>query len=465
VTGDFTSDSSFRHETELSPRDRVVTSVNVSYRINTKMHMADLAVSINNVSKEYELSSRQTRSTTLGEAFANILRNGVEKRTSKRFWALRNISFDVQRGEILGIIGRNGAGKTTLLKILSRVTEPTAGQIDLYGRVGSLLEVGTGFHPELTGRENIYLNGAILGMARREIDAKLDSIIAFSEIEAFLDTPVKRYSSGMHVRLAFAVAAHLEPEILLVDEVLAVGDGQFQKKCLGRMSEISGGNGRTILFVSHNLAAMRVLCSRAILLDHGSLICDGPVNEVIANYLEKFGGEPAEVRWEGDAAPRSEVFEFVFRRAWVENHCGVVTSNLAQDQHFTICVEYRVGRHIAGLRIGFFMQNSDGVGICGSNDVGIPGAASRVPGFYVSRCHFPARVLNEDSYRVQFGADTFGCDAAENLSLLTPFSLTFSIDDLEGHQGGRYKLPGVIRPLLQWHIQAVDNHAIATEAS
>ena len=258
--------------------------------------MTDLAISIHDVSKQYEISSGQARSTTLGEAATNVLKNGFEKRTSKQFWALRNVSFDVHRGEVLGIVGRNGAGKTTLLKILSRVTEPTAGQIDLYGSVGSLLEVGTGFHPELTGRENIYLNGAILGMPRKEIDAKLDSIIAFSEIEDFLDTPVKRYSSGMQVRLAFAVAAHLEPEILLVDEVLAVGDTQFQKKCLGKMSEISGGSGRTILFVSHNLAAMRVLCSRAILLDHGSLICNGPIDQVIANYLERFGGQGAEVR-------------------------------------------------------------------------------------------------------------------------------------------------------------------------
>ena len=426
--------------------------------------MTDLAISIQDVSKEYELSSRQARSTTLGEAFANLLRRGLATRTGKRFWALRNISLDVHRGEVLGIIGRNGAGKTTLLKILSRVTEPTAGQVDLYGKVGSLLEVGTGFHPELTGIENIYLNGAILGMARKEIDAKLDSIIAFSEIETFLDTPVKRYSSGMYVRLAFAVAAHLEPDILVVDEVLAVGDMQFQKKCLEKMRKISGGSGRTILFVSHNLAAVRVLCSRAILLDHGSLIGDGPVNEVIANYLERFAGESREVRWEGGTAQRSEVLDFAFRRAWVENLDGVMTSNLAQDQPFTICVEYQVGRHIAELRIGFFMQNSQGVGICGSNDVGIPGAASRVPGSYVSRCRFPGRVLNEDSYSVQFGADARRYEG-ENLWLLTPFSLTFSVDDLEGHQDGRYKLPGVLRPLVEWHIETVDENAIITEAS
>jgi lipopolysaccharide transport system ATP-binding protein len=415
--------------------------------------MSNLAVSIRDVSKAYWLSAAgQRRSTTLGEAFASFLQNGVQKRSSKRFWALRDISLQVQRGEVLGVIGRNGAGKTTLLKILSRVTEPTAGQIDLYGRIASLLEVGTGFHPELTGRENIYLNGAILGMGRREIDAKLDSIIAFSEIEAFLDTPVKRYSSGMQVRLAFAVAAHLEPDILIVDEVLAVGDAQFQKKCLGKMSEISGGHGRTILFVSHNLAAIRSLCSRAILLDHGGLICHGSVDQVIANYLEKFGGESGEVHWRGDAAPCSQESGFVFRRAWVENQYSAVSSSLAQDQPFSICVEYQVERHLPGLIIGFFMQNSQGVGVCGSNDAGIPRASDRVAGVYISRCRFPARVLNEDVYQVQFGADSHSGKSAEHLCLRTPFSLSFSVDDLVGHDGGRYKLPGVVRPALEWHI-------------
>ncbi|MBV8813600.1 MAG: ABC transporter ATP-binding protein [Verrucomicrobia bacterium] len=412
--------------------------------------MTDLALSIRDVSKAYQLSEGGRRFTTLGEAFANLLQNGVQKRSNKRFWALRDISLDVRRGEVLGVIGRNGAGKTTLLKILSRVTEPTTGQIDVYGRVASLLEVGTGFHPELTGRENIYLNGAILGMGRREIEAKLDSIIAFSEIEAFLDTPVKRYSSGMQVRLAFAVAAHLEPEILLIDEVLAVGDTQFQKKCLGKMSEISGGHGRTILFVSHNLAAVRALCSRAILVDRGELICDGLVDQVVANYLEKFGGESGEVHWGADAAPRSQEFGFVFRRAWVENHHGAVSSSLAQDQPFSICVEYQVERHLPGLIIGFFMQNSQGVGICGSNDARVSRASDRVAGLYISRCCFPARVLNEDVYQVQFGADT--PSGTEHLSLRTPFSLSFSVDDLEGHDGGRYKLPGVLRPALEWHI-------------
>jgi homopolymeric O-antigen transport system ATP-binding protein len=247
--------------------------------------MSNVAVSINSVSKTYSLAVRQARSTTLAEAVTITLRNGFKKPIKSEFWALRDISFEVRRGEILGIIGRNGAGKTTLLKILSRITEPTTGHIDLNGRVGSLLEVGTGFHPELTGRENVYLNGAILGMSRKEIDAKFDSIVGFAETEAFLDTPVKRYSSGMYVRLAFAVAAHLDPEILIVDEVLAVGDVQFQRKSMARMESAAGSEGKTILFVSHNMAAVAKLCTRVALLDQGKLLCVGAPQAVIAEYL------------------------------------------------------------------------------------------------------------------------------------------------------------------------------------
>ena len=217
---------------------------------------------------------------------AGMARGGalVAGDTHEEFWALKDVSFEVRRGEVLGIIGRNGAGKSTLLKILSRITEPTSGRVTIEGRVASLLEVGTGFHPELTGRENIYLNGAILGMSRAEIRRKFDEIVAFAEIEKFLDTPVKRYSSGMYVRLAFAVAAHLEPEILVVDEVLAVGDAEFQKKCLGKMSEVAGG-GRTVLFVSHNLGAIEALCSRSLHLASGAVITDGRTEDVIASYL------------------------------------------------------------------------------------------------------------------------------------------------------------------------------------
>src|SRR5262249_47475412 len=213
----------------------------------------------------------------------------LRRSRGEEFWALRNITFDVQRSEVLGIIGRNGAGKTTLLKILSRITEPTTGQIDLFGRVGSLLEVGAGFHPELTGRENIYLNGSILAMRRSEIDQKFESIVTFAETEAFLDTPVKRYSSGMYVRLAFAVAAHLNPDILIVDEVLAVGDLQFQKKSMACMESAATSEGKTILFVSHNMASIAKLCHRAVLLDRGTIQAIGPAKEVVAQYFQMLG--------------------------------------------------------------------------------------------------------------------------------------------------------------------------------
>jgi ABC-type polysaccharide/polyol phosphate transport system ATPase subunit len=226
--------------------------------------MSDLAVSINNVGKAYYIYPQRNRATTLGEAIGDFFSWRSLTPKKEEFWALRDVSLDVYRGEVLGIIGRNGAGKTTLLKILSRITEPTTGCVDLYGRVGSLLEVGTGFHPELTGRENIYLNGSVLGMSRSEIDQKFASIVAFAETETFLDTPVKRYSSGMYVRLAFAVAAHLNPDILIVDEVLAVGDLQFQKKSMARMESAAAGEGKTILFVSHNMAAIAKLCQRVV---------------------------------------------------------------------------------------------------------------------------------------------------------------------------------------------------------
>jgi lipopolysaccharide transport system ATP-binding protein len=255
--------------------------------------MSNVAISVENLSKSYRIAHQANgaRYKTLREDLMQMPKRILSRfqrfssplSSSETFWALKDVSFEVKQGEVVGIIGRNGAGKSTLLKILSRITEPTSGQAKIYGRVGSLLEVGTGFHPELTGRENIFLNGAILGMSRAEIRARFDEIVAFAEIEKFLDTPVKRYSSGMYVRLAFAVAAHLDPEILLVDEVLAVGDAEFQKKCLGKMGEVAKG-GRTVLFVSHNLTAVRHLCSTGIALEDGSILHIGPTENVIDAY-------------------------------------------------------------------------------------------------------------------------------------------------------------------------------------
>src|SRR5580658_94539 len=259
--------------------------------------MSKVVISAENVSKAYRLG--QIGGGTLREDFARwwakalhkpdpYLKIGEEHRARKmgeQFWALDDVSFQVKQGDVLGVIGRNGAGKSTLLKILSQVTLPTSGQIKIKGRIASLLEVGTGFHPELTGRENIFLNGAILGMTKTEIRKKFDEIVAFSEIEDFIDTPVKRYSSGMYVRLAFAVAAHLEPEILIVDEVLAVGDAEFQKKCLGKMHDVATNEGRTILFVTHNMAAVRALCSRAVLFTKGRITLEGAPREIVAAHL------------------------------------------------------------------------------------------------------------------------------------------------------------------------------------
>jgi lipopolysaccharide transport system ATP-binding protein len=261
--------------------------------------VSETVIKVENLGKKYVLSHQQEGQNykalrdaiadgakSLGKKFLKPYGTKIDDPTHEEFWALKDVSFEIKQGDRVGIIGRNGAGKSTLLKILSRITEPTQGSISIKGRVASLLEVGTGFHPELTGRENIFLNGAILGMGREEIKRKFDEIVAFAEVEKFLDTPVKRYSSGMYVRLAFAVAAHLEPEILIVDEVLAVGDVQFQKKCLGKMEEV-GKEGRTVIFVSHNMSAVESLCDRGILLQSGSLSLDGDPQEAIKIYLEK----------------------------------------------------------------------------------------------------------------------------------------------------------------------------------
>jgi lipopolysaccharide transport system ATP-binding protein len=292
--------------------------------------MSDIAIRVENLSKQYRIGRLQERHDTLrdslmaglqgvGQRLSSIVHppssDGDGRRTTNDefVWALRDVSFEVRRGEVLGIIGRNGAGKSTLLKILSRITEPTSGRAEIHGRVGSLLEVGTGFHPELSGRENIYLNGAILGMRKAEIEHKFDEIVAFAEIEKFLDTPVKRYSSGMYVRLAFAVAAHLEPEILLVDEVLAVGDLLFQQKCLGKMDDIAK-EGRTVLFVSHNMIAIRSLCSRALLLESGCLSFDDSSERCISAYINRLENARAGA-WAQDRRPDSPL---IIRRVSAE---------------------------------------------------------------------------------------------------------------------------------------------------
>src|SRR5438445_3846127 len=269
--------------------------------------MSNIAIRVDDLSKQYTIGLAQRRHDTLRDQIMDSLRSifrsnghrfafGQRSDSSTTIWALKDISFEIKHGEVVGVIGRNGAGKSTLLKILSRITEPTTGRVEIYGRIGSLLEVGTGFHGELTGRENIYLNGAILGMRRGEIENKFDQIVAFAEVEKFIDTPVKRYSSGMYVRLAFAVAAHLEPELLIVDEVLSVGDAAFQRKCLGKMSDVAR-EGRTVVFVSHNMIAVQQLCHRAVWLDEGRIRCDGPSTHVVAEYLQAGADHAMERTW------------------------------------------------------------------------------------------------------------------------------------------------------------------------
>jgi lipopolysaccharide transport system ATP-binding protein len=332
--------------------------------------MSGPIITIDDVGKHYNLGFQNTNnarwnlSFTARDAFARSISAGLralrggprENGQNTSFWALRNLSFDIERGEVVALIGRNGAGKSTLLKILSRITDPTEGTVRMRGRVATLLEVGTGFHPELTGRENIYLNGAILGMRKAEINRKLDEIIDFSEIDQFLDTPVKRYSSGMYVRLAFAVAAHLEPDILIIDEVLAVGDHAFQKKCLGKMREVASSRGRTVLFVSHNLGAMSQLCERGVYLEEGRVRMIGPVKDVIQAYLKSNLDRNTErATFPSDPAKPSQ-----FVSAQILHADGGPGSDFTSDEPVIIRMTYEVRKPLVDTHLTFYLQNMEG---------------------------------------------------------------------------------------------------------
>src|SRR2546426_2159245 len=317
--------------------------------------MSDIALSVQHLSKSFRIAHQSGLGgyRTLHDELVTLPRRLIDRlkrrrrSTSETFWALNDVSFDVQTGEALGIIGSNGAGKSTLLKILNRITEPTRGAVDIYGRAGALLEVGTGFHPELTGRENIFLNGAILGMTRAEIKKKFDEIVAFAEVEQFLDTPVKRYSSGMYVRLAFAVAAHLDPEILLIDEVLAVGDAEFQKKCLEKMEKVAGDEGRTVIFVSHNMDAICQLCARCILLQQGQIERSGNTADVVATYL---GGEQDQTPVVDFTSIKSEAS---FRFAGLYGREDQPTTSFSASEPILLKCSFNVRRQIEGLQLSF----------------------------------------------------------------------------------------------------------------
>lgn len=372
--------------------------------------MSDVAIRVENLSKQFHIGSQAATYRTFREALqdtisapfrraASLLRGqatGVSD-LNETFWALRDVSFEVKEGEVVGIIGRNGAGKSTLLKILSRITEPTEGRITLHGRVGSLLEVGTGFHPELTGRENVSLNGAILGMSRREIERKFDEIIAFAEIERFVDTPVKHYSSGMYMRLAFAVAAFLEPEILIVDEVLAVGDAAFQKKCLGKMGEVAG-EGRTVLFVSHNMGAMNELCTRAIWLKSGQVQEQGTTSQVVGHYLRDGATTSSEVAFPDHAA--SDLIKFLSLELMTVEETPTYTFDVTKP--IMARFGYEIGKKTEGLELSFRVRNALGIIVFTANRSPYMGQVEE--GKYIVDVEIPALTLVPDDYVVDLYA-------------------------------------------------------------
>lgn len=359
---------------------------------------SETAIRISGLSKSYQIArERDVRATNLGEAIVERIRNPLKRSQTETFWALKEIDLEIKKGEVVGVIGRNGAGKSTLLKILSRITEPTNGRIELFGRVGSLLEVGTGFHPELTGRENIYLNGAILGMRKSEITRQFDAIVDFAEVEKFLDTPVKRYSSGMYVRLAFAVAAHLNPEILIVDEVLAVGDAEFQKKCLGKMKDVAC-SGRAVLFVSHQFESIRKLCSRAVLLSQGSVAVDGAVDTVMDHYATNVSRLPDE--WVGCIADDFLAIERV-RIFQSENETSFFTTNVVSLE-----IEFRCLSAIPNIALGITILSEHGTEILYSHiDDNWPHPIGKLEtGSYRAIFSIPPETLASGKYHVAIDA-------------------------------------------------------------
>lgn len=367
--------------------------------------------------------------------------------STEEFWALKEISLEIQQGERVGIIGRNGAGKTTLLKILSCITEPTKGRVSIRGRVASLLEVGTGFHPELTGRENIYLNGAVLGMSKAETKKKFDAIVAFAEVEKFLDTPVKRYSSGMYVRLAFAVAAHLEPEVLLVDEVLAVGDAAFQKKCLGKLGDVAK-EGRTVLFVSHNMGAINTLCDRAIWIDKGTIAHDGTAAQVVGAYMNQGSPIAKQVIWAKNERPGNQSFQLV--SVTLKRSDGVATSEINISEDATIEIEYEVIRSGARAMFSlvFWDANSNCVfGSLSNTAENSYHGKSLKPGCYLSICGLYGHLLNEGRYYISvIGASDNWNDGFRADHVLSFYALDDGV--LKRDYSGNYG--GVIRPRLIW---------------
>ncbi len=428
-----------------------------------------IAISVKNLSKQYRIGASQQKFQynmfrdvlvdtlmTPVRVYRALRGQGMRGTTAtSTIWALNDVSFDLEEGKVLGIVGRNGAGKSTLLKILSRVTEPTKGTVSVRGRVGSLLEVGTGFHPELTGRENIYMNGAILGMKRTEIDSKFDEMVEFSEVGQFIDTPVKRYSSGMYLRLAFAVAAHLEPEILVVDEVLAVGDAEFQRKCLGKMGDVAQ-QGRTVLFVSHNMSAILRLTQEAIVLKKGQLLKRAPTPEAVDFYLSSGQAESGERVWGVDEIPAaSEPFKPVAIR--IKDRGGNVVDTVRSTEPLTVEWEYQLNAPITGLRVGIYLSTMRGEYVFTAFDTDdaeqFEQFGARRAGRYISRCEIPADFFNEGRYALAVNASSFGVKRY----FMDENALSFNVD-ISGAPGTQWPEPrqGPVRPRLNWKIEKID---------
>src|SRR5258708_713217 len=424
--------------------------------------MSELAIRVENLGKEYRIGAwhkggrlgRAARYTRFGDALGNLVKAPIQRLRSapsestnaSTFWALKDVSFEVERGEVIGVIGRNGAGKSTLLKVLARITSPTTGRVELAGRVGSLLEVGTGFHPELTGRENTYLNGAILGMSHQEIRAKFDEIVAFSEIERFIDTPVKRYSSGMYMRLAFSVAAHLEPEILLVDEVLAVGDSEFQKKCLGKMSDVAK-EGRTVLFVSHNMSAIVRLCKRALVFDQGRIITDGEVSDAITHYLStaNLNGE-----FQRDSALPSKFTFIISRVALVKDH--QVSTHFTTSQTLTVEITRHVGSRTPEAQIycEIYTASGDCLFVTTNQDA-TENKEDLMPGTYTFRCPIQLSMFRSGQYNIKIGATIPGLKRLDEVRVPLLFEV---FDDSSPVLKLGQPRQGQILPIIQWEIDA-----------
>lgn len=439
---------------------------------------SDVAVRVEGLAKRYRIGQREPYRAlrdTIADAMNapfRIISAGRDRIADPPptgfIWALKDVSFEVAPGEIVGIIGRNGAGKSTLLKVLSRITEPTEGYAELCGRVSSLLEVGTGFHSELTGRENVYLNGAILGMTRSEIGRKFDEIIDFSGVEDFVDTPVKHYSSGMQMRLAFAVAAHLEPEILIIDEVLAVGDAEFQRKCLGKMKSVAGG-GRTVLFVSHNMAAVRNLCERAILLDAGRLVLSAGANEVVSHYLAERTVDRAVVSAEELEKRTAGVIDrhnpsIRLRQIAILNQSGVSRQSFDSDEEITVAVAFECFSQVHDLRVIIYVVDDSGAPLLATQSHDDPLIVANYqkigPGLYNASCTFP---------RDTFGARRFFLD----VHLQYPKREHLVVEKIVGFEVQAKMRTTLVygnpmnvyfRPLLNWRIERLDDKAVENYA-